>query len=801
MINHHPFITLSFLDQGLQFGALKTRLHSWAFSICILITTTCGPHQASKEVLQPIAPTPPTRATRDTRASSITSPNPTKQNTYPAHLVDAYHLLGSPAHTLASLVEHHGISSYSETQDTPATSQSPRRSQSVSTPPAPHSAKSQDGASNNSSPSSAPAPRVIQNQSSENFENFSSCIIGDKPTISGLHESLINAQKFRVDGVEHVEYSHFSTNSRTELRNALDINAHTKVNFLSATTDASLRYFNHLTTKENKFYFVVKMTIENPPIKMSHVRLSPHALELYAKRGAHAFFKRCGKEAIVGFKTGGKLYITAEITTQGKEEAKGVQASLSASSHVMSAEGSIDNSFLKKMKNTKTIINYHIIARGGRANHIPKNWNSFHEVRDLWAPSVEKHGALLEPITQPYNSLLANITPQYEAMEEHNRSYMNALDRLRDIKDHITGGEVTYRGVDITDIQPSELKRLDDLMFRLTEKSRTCRDTINHKECFDHQLLAQAHGYAPKVFIEHSSCPTKTEYIKKHDANKTHCGTTTKMTGPSTQREECGLSHRDDKFIDKHNIERIVVASEKRYGLRTYTLNSEGMRESDRQKARDYSPPRSKYPKECRGSNLDRKSTLKKVFISSSPASCDEEQVLTYQRNDQHPSLGLLSSAPTALLAEASPLPLLALRSERYGPSISITSIRRALNTKSFGLAAPQKSLSGNDPLQLASIEHYYDLRFRDGKYVDRFGQPFDRTIHAPRDIYHDPPRLFCYVEITARYQLSCSKKIEVYHSCPSAKTVTNKCHYKIPNEIKKPCHVPITKLITNVTQ
>ena len=468
------------------------------------------------------------------------------------------------------------------------------------------------------------AQKVVKKQEidykEDNIENFGSCIVGDKPTLATIDNKLlsdlgddvhlnleaIKKSDIKLDGGSGSLHYEMVT-SKNSLRDALNLGVGGGGSSLFGLVDvkASMEYHKKSVISEESLYYVAHLEVNNPDIVMTNVKLSPKAHELYKKRGAEAFFKRCGRKAVIGFRSGGTLSAVAKYTSSDSENLEEGELVAAANAHIpglmgVDVSGNVGLSKGKKFSGIK--VSFFTAYSGGRPEEIPTTVEDLPKIAEKWGASVRKHGVIKGLITKSYKELIANINidPDYDVIQDNIILYIEALDRLSNMRDVMLKTS-KYNIVKKSLLRKTVNKQLDKLIIRLHEKLEKCRLSRKAAVCVDEELLREVDDFKPTVMVKHSSCGFEKTRIT--DRNPI-CGKEKYETDQWLESHpDCEVKQYTPIVVDSIQVSRIT---EKIRGF-SYDNGADPYAAKYYDKARNYKFSVSDYPEACRGPDVERK--------------------------------------------------------------------------------------------------------------------------------------------------------------------------------------------------
>lgn len=488
--------------------------------------------------------------------------------------------------------------------------------------------------------------RTKKAEAEESYENFSSCIVGDAPTIAGLDKHLLQGAQYNPSG-QSGSLSFKILKSKHALRKALNLNAYasTSLLFSTLTTQAHAEYFKEAIFSEDHAYMAYTMEVHHPQIRMSRVRLSPEAYQLFQKRGFDAFYRRCGREAVVGFQAGGQIFAVAKMYLSESSKHQSLGAALKAQG-IADLDAEVGLKKMSDMVQSDLEVDFYVRFVGGEPQNIPTTVAELKEIATKWGKSVGERSVITQLITQPYGEIIANIDPHYDVIRESIRHFMAQLDRLGNIKD-IMLKRPFYRRVHTHLLPPEEYERLDQLMQRVSQQLDICRASSKVKDCNATKLLVEAQQFSPRITAEHPRCGPLMRSVEKPHRS---CGSQQVVEQRLIEDPRCGIRKRTPVLVDSQTVIR----------KKTYEGERVTFEEHHRAYAKSYAFKISDYSSACRRPGVRRKS----AYLSSEVAS--KHCQMPRSRFNQGIVKGNIRSNPSALYGVLRGLGFMTLNAEFF---------------------------------------------------------------------------------------------------------------------------------------
>lgn len=369
----------------------------------------------------------------------------------------------------------------------------------------------------------------------EQTHNFGSCITGTAPSIEVLNKKPSD-DRFAPDG-QKINFLHKKIESKYELRQLLKVETGVSGFYNGATAKANSDYFRDVKITEDEKYFFYKIEVSNPAVTMKDIKLTDEAVELIKEKGLEGFYRRCGKQAVIGYRTGGFLYSVLKISKKDKTSSVKVDSLISASGFGFDVDGKITSS--KDL--SKSELDFSVFARweGGLGQKAHTDLTKLRLMSETWPQTVSKHAVVTELVTVPYKNLVSSIRDEdFENIQNELSLYYFQLDRLSNIKSIIVK-DTHYKGYATKDIGTESIYKLDNLIEALSEKIKSCKKALTFEACQDTELLLDARDYRIALLKEHRSCGIKSYVLEKVRAAQ--CGVEKYSVSTRKAHSSCGV--------------------------------------------------------------------------------------------------------------------------------------------------------------------------------------------------------------------------------------------------------------------
>ena len=268
-----------------------------------------------------------------------------------------------------------------------------------------------------------------------------------------------------------------------------------------------------------RYYFYL-IEVENPQVNLVNIKLSDEAYNLYLTRGLSAFHQKCGKEVVIGYKTGGYLYHLIKVSKKSVEDRTTIDQLIKASGFGFGLKGQLQSGQAKQSAN----LNFEVYSKwqGGKGEFTFTNIDDLRRMSEKWPETVANHGVILEKITMPYQKLIAVIDdPFYQIISNEIIEFANQLDRLQNIKKNYLKIR-TINKDKVESISANKLDQLQKLITKLIKQIAICEDLTSINKCQNIDLLIKAQDFNIVTIREHPSCGVE-KYLKKLKRDKS-CG-------------------------------------------------------------------------------------------------------------------------------------------------------------------------------------------------------------------------------------------------------------------------------------
>ncbi|MCY4444230.1 MAG: hypothetical protein OXC44_05485 [Proteobacteria bacterium] len=347
----------------------------------------------------------------------------------------------------------------------------------------------------------------LANSGMSQFGNFGSCIVGKPPQASQFHGS-----DYTPDG-QIVRFSHKRIESTSDLKHSIKAKGKVSMGYQEMIGNATTEYLsNHSISQKNRYYFYL-IEVENPKMVMSDIRLSLGAYDLYREKGEEAFYKRCGKEALIGHKTGGYLLNIIQIS-------KKVQTSATSIDHLISASGfgfGLDGMLTIKDSSDLSELDVSIFTRwyGGKGGQTYSTLNELRDMSSQWPAMVAKHGVTIDNIYMSYDTLMDSIEdPYYDIIRSERDAYIKQLSRLYRLRQVLMHQESQPPKHD----PQLHIPKIEKLIEQLAAQLKICNKSLNIASCQNSNLLMSAQKYRIRSVRPHPTCGVRSTIpvFKRH---------------------------------------------------------------------------------------------------------------------------------------------------------------------------------------------------------------------------------------------------------------------------------------------
>jgi hypothetical protein len=231
------------------------------------------------------------------------------------------------------------------------------------------------------------------------------CITGTAPDANILAQGTATGE-FSPDA-QTVSADMVEVESREQLRKTLSLSANGKASWGAASVSASTSLFERLEVTQHTLNLLMRVKVTNPEVRMHDVRLTPEAAELLRSRGADAFFRRCGTEAVIGFQTGGEYLAYVTVTSAQRKTANEIKAELSGKGVNFSGGAQFAQTIDKITSDYNTTIT--IERSGGKGEKLFFTPAELKEAMAVFPSVVLKNAVPYRQVTVPFSTLIEGI--------------------------------------------------------------------------------------------------------------------------------------------------------------------------------------------------------------------------------------------------------------------------------------------------------------------------------------------------------------------------------------------------------
>ena len=360
--------------------------------------------------------------------------------------------------------------------------------------------------------------------SQEGITNFSDCIVYDKESANILNTPMINSN-YNPDG-QTVSFTHKKIQSSSELNDLLKAGAKLSTSSnLKPKFKAGLGVIDEKKSSDNYRYYFYSIEVENPVVTLKNIKLSDEAKKLYLIKGLNAFYKRCGKEVTIGYKTGGFLYHIIKISKKSNDNLSSLDSLIASSGFGFGLSGRINSS--EKIYTDDLHFEVYSNWKGGKGQFAFTNIKDLSLMSEKWPDTVANNAVVLENITMTYEDLLSAVEdPHYQIIAKESQAFLDELTRLNNIKYELLN--IVAKKSSNSSNQKSEIfsqkqiKKLEKLIMLVSSQIKKCENATDIENCQNLQLLIRSKQYRFSVTKEHHTCSVKS-YYKEYKRHKS-CG-------------------------------------------------------------------------------------------------------------------------------------------------------------------------------------------------------------------------------------------------------------------------------------
>jgi hypothetical protein len=380
------------------------------------------------------------------------------------------------------------------------------------------------------------ADKIANSGLNTDVSSSGTCLTGSKPNLNVLEKEQED-KTFSPNG-QTVEFTHKRIKSLTDLRKSLKVEAGASGYYGGVVAQSNTDYFSSQTiTNDNQMYFY-KISVDNPPVTMKNIKLTEEALNILKYHGLQAFYRHCGKKAVIGYKTGGYLFSVINIAKKSQNTKETLETEIEASGFGFDIDGKLKKSSQVDLKNLD--VSVYGKWSGGLGVRAETELTKLRELSETWPKTVSKNSVVTELITMPYAKIISSfIDEDYELVQSELKNYYFQLDRLINMK-RIIATNTTYNGTVVSKIGFASITQLDTLITELARSIKFCKKTSELKDCQNSELLFSARDFRLRVIKKHPSCGVL-EYkrvLKRHAS----CGKENFTVTENKEHRSCGVS-------------------------------------------------------------------------------------------------------------------------------------------------------------------------------------------------------------------------------------------------------------------
>lgn len=253
-----------------------------------------------------------------------------------------------------------------------------------------------------------------------------SCITGDMPTARIVEAN--QSGEIIPDGQDvHSEF--IEVKSQHDIRKAFNIGLDSNGFYNGVNFDAAVSLSQKVQSSENIRSLLYSVVVKNAEVKMQNYRLKEEARALL-QRDKNAFYRRCGKEAIIGYRTGGEAKAVIRISSSEKISESDLNSMLQISGFGFGA-GMKSASSARELFSKYKLEIYQSL-KGGNSTELSNTIDGIINLYKKWPEKVAKNPVVYEYLTVPYSKFAEELLTGNEAMIEDRKDlYSRYYDKFK----------------------------------------------------------------------------------------------------------------------------------------------------------------------------------------------------------------------------------------------------------------------------------------------------------------------------------------------------------------------------------
>ena len=332
--------------------------------------------------------------------------------------------------------------------------------------------------------------------------NFSHCITGDLPSVDAGPDKGVTEDYYEPDG-QQVRFTHKRVENSSELKELLKGEAGFSISMSPAKAGGKLAGRDSWSISQGERYYFYKIEVENPVVVMKNLKLTDEAYHLLKQKGQEAFYRRCGKTARIGYKSGGSLSQVLRMRKKKQDSKESIDSLIQASGFGFNADGKMASS--DDSDSSQLQVDVFTKWKGGVGEYAHTGLADLRKLSERWPKSVARHGVVTQIISLPYQRLLAGLEDPYEDLvTEETAWFRKELKRLSTIKRNLLS-----LSKEASPVSQKKIRQLEKLTLILSKQIRTCQKASKLAECQDLALLFDAKQFHITASMPHPSCGVK----------------------------------------------------------------------------------------------------------------------------------------------------------------------------------------------------------------------------------------------------------------------------------------------------
>lgn len=256
-----------------------------------------------------------------------------------------------------------------------------------------------------------------------------SCITGDKPTPYVLEPE--EDEDVKPDG-QKISSHYKLIESRHDIREDMDFGLSGDGFYNGVSASAAVKISKSFKSSDTQKNILYRVTVQNAEMRMRNIRLKDDARQLMQK-DLGAFYARCGKEAIIGYMSGGEANALIKVKSFEKIKESEVNALLQASGFGFGVESELKKSTSDRASQYSLEIEQYLV--GGKSLTLGNTVDGVVKLFSEWPKHVATHPVVYKYITVPYSMFEAELANKDEQIIKQRLSYYSKeYDKLLDME-------------------------------------------------------------------------------------------------------------------------------------------------------------------------------------------------------------------------------------------------------------------------------------------------------------------------------------------------------------------------------